>query len=353
MRESPRSRRSLPSAFLFAPALLMLLMLLGSALPSAAQITRHKSKAQGTLAQAREMVDGGNPQQAIPLLDGLIQREPGNGAAYLLRSTARFLIDDIDGGKKDLDRALQLDPSQRQGWLHRGALEVSAKKYDAALAAFSQAEKLDPTAQDNDINIGAVLLLAGKLEGATQRFQAYLGKHGGVADAQYLVASNYALSGYSALAVEHLRQAIALDERSRLRARTDTNFSTLEKDRRYIDLLSTDSYRPPAGSHFAAQAYDVPYDPQDGKLLGAVLEAMNVSKERYDPRVESAPDWALIWGDLRVKVTRSSDGKGRVEASAPLDRLSEAEWRERTDKLFRNVTLELYRGRRAEGKKPG
>src|SRR6185369_14840733 len=113
---------------------------------------------------------------------------------------------------------------------------------------------------DNDINIGAVLLLAGKLEPATQRFQTYLGKHAGVADAQYLVASNYALTGYAALAVEHLRQAVLLDERSRLRARTDNNFAGLAKDRRYIDLLSTDSYKPAAGSHVAAQAYDIPYD---------------------------------------------------------------------------------------------
>ncbi|MEA2690955.1 MAG: hypothetical protein QOJ16_342 [Acidobacteriota bacterium] len=330
----------------------LLVLVLLAALPAAAQITRHNSKAHGTLAQAQELVDGGDPQQAIPILNTLIQGEPGNARAYLLRSTARFLIDDIDGGKKDLDKALELDPSQRQGWLHRGALEVSAKRYDAALAAFNQAEKLDPKAQDNDINIGAVLLLAGKLEPANQRFQAYLGKHAGVADAQYLVASNYALSGYSALAVEHLRQAVLLDERSRLRARTDNNFAGLAKDRRFTDLLATDSYKPAAGSHLAAQDYDVPYDPEDGKLLGAVLEAMNVSKERYDPRVESAPDWALIWGDLRVKVTRGPDGKGRVEVSAPLDRLSEAEWRQRTDRLFKSITVQLYRGRSVEGKKP-
>jgi tetratricopeptide (TPR) repeat protein len=331
----------------------LLVLVLLAALPAAAQITRHTSKAQGALAQAQEMVDGGNPQPAIPLLNNLIKSEPGNARAYLLRSTARFLIDDIDGGKKDLDRALELDPGQRQGWLHRGALEVSAKRYDAALAAFNQAEKLDPGAQDNDINIGAVLLLAGKLEPATQRFSTYLGKHAGVADAQYLVASNYALSGYAALAVEHLRQAVLLDERSRLRARTDNNFAGLAKDRRFTDLLATDSYRPAAGSHVAAQGYDIPYDPEDGKLLGAVLEAMNVNKERYDPRVESAPDWALIWGELRVKVTRGADGKGRVELSAPLDRLSEAEWRQRTDRLFKSITLQLYRARAGEGKKPG
>jgi tetratricopeptide (TPR) repeat protein len=333
-----RSASSLPFAAAF------LLLLLAAALPLAAQTGR-------SLAQAQELIDAGKAQQAIPLLDTLLKREPGNAHAYLLRSTARFLIDDIDGGKKDLDKALQLDPGQRQGWLHRGALEVAGKHYDAALAAFGQAEKLDPQAPDNDINLGAVLLLAGKLEPATQRFQSYLGKHAGVADAQYLVASNYAIGGYAALAVEHLRQAIVLDERSRLRSRVDPNFAGLSKEKRYTDLLATDSYKPPSGSHFAAQTYDVAYDPEDGRLLGAVLEAMNVVKERYDPRVESAPDWALIWGDLRVKVTRSADGKGRVEASAPLDRLSEAEWKQRTDKMFKEVAIQLYSRRLSDGKK--
>jgi tetratricopeptide (TPR) repeat protein len=343
------TRRRLPLVFA------ALLLLASMALPAAAAPAGKSAgkSGEGSLAQAQEMIDAGNPRPAIPVLDALLRREPGNARAYLLRSTARFLLDDLDGGKKDLDRALELDPTQRQGWLHRGALEVAAKRYDAALAAFGQAEKLDPQAQDNDVNIGAVLLLAGRLEPATQRFSGYLGKHAGVADAQYLVASNYAIAGYAALAVEHLRQAIALDERSRLRSRTDPNFAGLGKDKRYLDLLATDSYKLPTGAHFAAQDFDVPYDSEDGRLLSAAIEAMNVARERYDPRVESAPDWALVWGDLRVKVTRAAGGKGRVEVSAPLDRLSEAEWKQRTDKLFKNLTLQLYTRKVSDFKKRG
>src|SRR5437763_333074 len=314
-----RSAASLP----FAAALLFLLALLAPTPPLAAQTGR-------SLAQAQELIDAGKAQQAIPLLDTLLKREPGNAHAFLLRSTARFLIDDIDGGKKDLDKALQLDPGQRQGWLHRGALEVAAKHYDAALAAFGEAEKLDPQAQDNDINLGAVLLLAGKLEPATQRFQSYLGKHAGVADAQYLVASNYAIAGYAALAVEHLRQAIALDERSRLLARTDPNFAVLAKDRRYTELMATDSYKPPAGSHVAARDYDLAYNAEDGKLLGSVVEAMSVSRERYDPRLEAGPDWALVWGDLRGKVMRGAAGKGRVGVRGAAHRHDGAEPRRGT-----------------------
>src|SRR5437016_4146967 len=94
-------RRSALSLLLLAAAFALSLV----AGPLAAQTAR-------ALAQAQEMVDAGKAQQAIPLLDTLLKREPGNAHAYLLRSTARFLIDDIDGGKKDLDKALQLDPGQ-------------------------------------------------------------------------------------------------------------------------------------------------------------------------------------------------------------------------------------------------
>jgi len=295
-----------------------------------------------SLAKAQELVDAGSPRQALPLLDDLLRREPGNARALLLRSTARFLADDLAGGKQDLDRALQLDPTLRQGWLNRAGLEVAAKRYDAALAAFGRAEALDPRAPENDLDIGAVLLLQGKLQAASGRFESYLAKQPGAAEASYQVASNYAAAGYAALAVGHLRRAIELDERSRLRARTDPNFAGLTGDAHYQELLATDAYRPAAGSHVASRAYDTPYDPADGTLLSAVVESMQLAGERFDPRVETTPDWALLWGDLRIKVSRGAGGKGMVEASAPFERMPIADWQRRTGKLFQQIAVQLY-----------
>src|SRR4029079_12601293 len=252
------------------------------------------------------------PQAALPLLDALLKKEPGNARALLLRSTARFQTADLEGGRKDLDRALELDPGLRQGWLNRAGLDIAAKRYDAALASLARAEQLAPGAPDNDLNTGAVLLLQGKLEPATQRFTSYLGKQRGSADALYLVATNYALAGYASLAVENLRQAVALDERSRLRARTDPNFSRLDANPRFGELLATDAWKPPAGSLTAARTYAVPYG-EDGDLLGAVLGGLRGAGERFAPRVESAPAWALVWGDLRVKASRTAAGQGLVE----------------------------------------
>ena len=311
------------------------------ALPLAAAAATAQTTAQ-TLAQAQELIDARNPAPALPLLNGLLQREPGNARALLLRSTARFLGDDLAGGKKDLDRALELDPTLRQGWLNRAAFEVAGKRYDAALAAFGRAETLDPRAPENDLNIGAVFLLQGKLQAASGRFESYLQKQPGIADASYLVASNYAAAGYAALAVANLRRAVGLDERSRLRARTDPNFAGLSSDAHYQELLAEDTYKPPAGAHLASRTYDLPYDAAEGTLLSSVVEAMQLAGERFDPRVESTPDWALIWGDLRVKVAKGPGGKGLVQASAPFERMPAAEWQRRTTKLFQQIAVQIY-----------
>jgi len=328
-------------------ALLPVLALLAAVLPGAA-IAESPTQA---LAKAQELVDAGSPRQALPLLDDLLRREPKNARALLLRSTARFLSDDLAGGKQDLDRALEIDPTLRQGWLNRAGLEVAARRYDAALAAFGQAEKLDPRAPENDLNTGAVLLLQGKLQAASGRFESYLAKLPGSADASYQVASNYAAAGYAALAVGHLRRAVELDERSRLRARTDPNFAGMANDAHYQGLLATDSYRPAAGSHVASRAYDTPYDPADGTLLSAVVESLQLAGERFDPRVETTPDWALLWGDLRIKVSRGAGGKGLVEASAPFERMPIGDWQRRTAKLFQQIAVQLYNRELAKLKK--
>jgi len=328
------------------PALRLLAILPLLALPLAAGQTPAQ-----TLAKAQELVDANRPDQALPLLNGLLQGEPGNARALLLRSTARFLSDDLAGGGRDLDRALELDPTLRQGWLHRAAIEVAGRRYDAALAAFARAEKLDPRAPENDLNIGAVLLLQGKLQAANSRFESYLAKQPGLADASYLVASNYAAAGYAALAVAHLRRAVELDERSRLRARTDPNFAGLANDAHYQGLLATDSYRPAAGSHVASRTYDTPYDPADGTLLSAVVESLQLAGERFDPRVETTPDWALLWGDLLIKVSRGAGGKGLVEASAPFERMPIGDWQRRTAKLFQQIAVQLYNRELAKLKK--
>jgi tetratricopeptide (TPR) repeat protein len=304
-------------------------------------------------AQAQLLIDSGRPEDALRLLDGLLRRAPNDARALFLRSTARLVSGDVAGGRSDLERALALDPKNRQAWLTRAGLDIAETSHAAALAALGQAEALDPAALDNHLNIGAVLLLQGKLSEATDRFRRYLAAQPATAEPYFLVAKNYAAAGFAGLAVEHLRRAVGLDERSRLRARNDPSFAGLAANAGFQELLATDSYRPPPGAWTAARTYDAPYDGGSGKLLGAVLDALLTSGERFDPRVEVTPGWALVWGELRIKVSGPAGGGGTVEVSAPAERFTAPQWRERSERLFRAVTIQLIgRSRPEPGRSP-
>ena len=258
----------------------------------------------------------------------------------LLHSSALILGGDNEGGRKEIERALTLDPTLRQAWLHRAALDLVDRNYDAAYADFVAAQKLDPAAPDNAANLGAVLLLQGKLQPANEQFQRYLTANPGSAEAAYLVATNYAMSGYNALAMQMLSSAIALDERSRLRARADANFAALGKTPAFQQLLATDSYQSPAGSYSLSETYTTQYETDRGKLLNAVLNALRSTGMTFNANVEVTTDWALIWGEIRIKVSRGADG-GKIELSAPANAMTPQQWQERTQKLLREILIHL------------
>jgi tetratricopeptide (TPR) repeat protein len=164
-------------------------------------------------AAARELIEAGQPEAAAAFLDGWLQTNPKDAGALLQRSTARFMLGEMETGRRDLQRALELDPTLRQGWLNQAALDLADGDQAAALEAFLRAETLDPTASDNSLNIGAVLLLQGHLDEASRRFERYLAAHTGTAEASYLVATNYAMAGYVGLSLDQVWPA-AISSRS-------------------------------------------------------------------------------------------------------------------------------------------
>jgi tetratricopeptide (TPR) repeat protein len=303
----------------------------------------------GAVSRAEALVEQGRPGEALEILEPLLRREPRNAAALLAASTARILLGDVEAGRKDLERALTLDPTLRQAWLNRAALDLADERLDAAREALERAEALDPAAADNDLNLGAVLLLQGDLGAATRRFERYLAASPPTGEAQspeageayYLVATNYALAGYTALALSHLSRAIELDDAVRLRARTDANFAPLGDDPRFQSLLTTDTYRAPPGSRVAVRQFEATYDGGRGRLLAAVLNALQLSGAPFDHRVEVTPEWALIRGELRIKVSDGPDGKGLVQLIAPPGHLSAADWEAKAEELFRQIAVHL------------
>jgi tetratricopeptide (TPR) repeat protein len=265
--------------------------------------------------------------------------------ALLLRSTARFLLGELEPGEQDLRRSLELDPAQRQGWLNLAALELASVHYDAAHQAFLRAEALDPKAPDNDVNLGAVLLFLGRLEEASARFERYLGAQPNSGDAYYLVATNYAAAGYAALALRHLTDAIRRDEKTRLRARTDPNFAQIAATPDYQRLLATDLFTPAPGSLQASELIEARYSDTDARVVNAVLDALGAMRVPFDRRVEVTPEWALVWADVRIKVLRQGTSQSILEVSAPPASFTPQAFQARVNTLFGQTRAMLLRYR--------
>ncbi|HET9768738.1 MAG TPA: tetratricopeptide repeat protein [Thermoanaerobaculia bacterium] len=330
-------------------AALALLVLLAAGAPARAA----KQDPAPTLAAAQAKLDAGDAAGALKLLDPLVKREPKLARGFLLRATARLMLGEA-GGKEDLDKALTLDPTLRQGWLDRAAVAVSERRYEAALADFEKARALDPADADGILNVGAVQLLLGRLDEASKSFQDYLGQRPGDAAAHYLVAKNYALTGYAGLAVQGLQQAIALDERMRASARGDANFADLMSNPRFQELLRADTYRAPAGALHAARVYPTAYAAGRGPLLLATMDALQALGEGFDPRVEVTPEWALLWGTLgttgttRIKLSDDAKGQGQVALTAPATAMS-GEWQQRSARLLDAILIQLGKRRTIGG----
>ncbi|MFQ5525627.1 MAG: tetratricopeptide repeat protein [Thermoanaerobaculia bacterium] len=312
-----------------------------------------KKPPAGDPSAASALIDKGEPTKAVKLLDRWIKKHPKDHDALLLRSTARFMLGEIEEGRRDLERAIELFPQNRQAWLNKAALALANEQYPDALDAFERAEALDPQADDNSLNLGAALLLLDRFDEAGARFRDYLKRNPGDPRARYLVASNYAMRAFSGPAVANLKRAIALDEKMRRNARADPNFAPLEGSPAYQELLDTDSFRPPSGSRTRTERFDEPFFPGRSLVLDSVISALQLAGRPFDPQVEVAASWALVWSDLRIKVADDGRGGTRLELSAPPGRFSADQWQAVTTELLRSVTVQLHtRSRRAPDSGP-
>ena len=295
----------------------------------------------GNTTEAQLLLDQGDPEGALAMLERLVKGGGAGAETFLLRSTAYFHLGELENGEKDLHKALELDPALRQAWLNLGGLELSRERYGPARSAFEKARALDPGASDVVLNLGVAELLGGELPAASEYFETYTRMSSNSAEAEYLVAKNYAVAGYAALALSSLDRAVRADERNRLRARTDRAFEQLAEDQRYRDLLERDSYKPAPGSFSASRHFETPYEIVDGRLLGAVVDTLKALGVAFSPKIEVTPGWSLVWSDMRIKVAPGPEQKGVVQIIGAPDTFTADQWRARVDNFYARLEYEL------------
>ena len=294
-----------------------------------------------SLDAIQKQVDLGDAEGALRALEPLLKQDPKNAKAQLLRSSAWFILGDREQGLHSLEKSLKLNPGLRQAWLNRGGFYLSEENYQEAILSFEKARALDPAASDNSLNLGTAHLLAEAVPEAERYFKEHLERAPKKGDAYYLIATNYALAGYKTRALQHLQTAIRIDERARLRARTDQRFAAIAEDAGYQALLTTDNYRPPKGALVAGKTFAHPYEIEQGRMLGAVVDSLTRLGFKFGSRIEVTPQWALIWSDVRIKVSAAGPGRSKVELIAAPGKVSANAWKTRSESLFETISYEL------------
>ena len=322
-----------------ARRLILLLALLMA--PVLGPVPALAQKGEAELDQAERLLEAGDATAALALIEPLASAKKPSARALLLRSTAAFIQGDRANGRLDLERALEIDPQQRQAWLNLGALELADGSYDGALRAFTRAHDLDPEANDNWLNLGTALLWKGESARAEEMFRAYAARAQDAGEAWILIAKNYAVTGQNENALDAMERAVQANERTRLTMRMDPAFERLRVEDRFHRIIELDTYVYPEGGHLRRIAYDTPYEISKGHLLGRVVDALRRLGIRFDARIEVTPNWSLVWGDLRIKVLGTEDGRGLVEMSATRERYSDEDFKLLTDRLARQIQVEL------------
>jgi tetratricopeptide (TPR) repeat protein len=113
----------------------------------------------------------GYPQQALPYLEEVVRREPGNDKA--LNAVGQIHLDAgrLGDARTALERAVAANPSLGEAWNNLGGVELAAGNLDAALRHYRRAMELLPRATYPLVNAGQVEARLGHERDAVKLFQ--------------------------------------------------------------------------------------------------------------------------------------------------------------------------------------
>lgn len=124
----PRARLGAPA--LLGGAVIAVLIALFAAAPRPALAVggfepapTQSNAVESQYQRARELIDAGKPAEAVPVLEAVIEAEPGNANAWNLLAFANRKLDKLDLSLEQYRKALALDPE------HRGAHEYLGELY--------------------------------------------------------------------------------------------------------------------------------------------------------------------------------------------------------------------------------
>lgn len=108
------------------------------------ELSKFPEAAQGYNMRAREWVQRGDFDRALPDLERAIALEPALPNPWINRGNIRGLRGDYEGSLADLTKAAEIAPAEFDAHFNRGITLQSMKRYEEAVAALTRALELKP-----------------------------------------------------------------------------------------------------------------------------------------------------------------------------------------------------------------
>ena len=130
--------------------------------------------------KALVLMQSGNYQAAIPVLNDFIAKRPKHAGPYINLGIAYRHLGDSEAAQVAFSKAIELNPSSAEAHHQLGILYREQGAFDAALDAYNQALKLDPDYALAHRNIGILYDLYLQQPGpALQHYKRFLELEGG------------------------------------------------------------------------------------------------------------------------------------------------------------------------------
>lgn len=165
------------------------------------------------IEEAWKLAAAGHEQQAIRILDGVVQDEPSNADARLLLGSLLAEAGKQTEAIAQLSEAVRLRPQSAEA---QNALGEAYNKFGATRAArapFEKAVALNPSFAAAQVNLGLILVQAGEWHSAAGHLDRAIQLLGHTADAaypHYLRAKVFSALNEPPQAVKQLEDAVAL-----------------------------------------------------------------------------------------------------------------------------------------------
>ncbi|MBI9033910.1 MAG: tetratricopeptide repeat protein [Bacteroidales bacterium] len=104
--------------------------------------------------------------QAIECFNVVIQNKQKPIEAYYLRGIVKYYLDDLNGAKLDLTKAIELHPYYAKAFQYRAVVYDRLKEYSKSLADYNMASELDPYNSELYMNRGVLKSHTGDFTGA-------------------------------------------------------------------------------------------------------------------------------------------------------------------------------------------